>query len=235
MRISLDLSAPRLVLTIVGFVPIMSLCMALFQLVSLHATLMPLVLPSVVIAGVIMMRHPTLGREALLGLLAGMAATGLYDLVRLGFIVAGMWRDFIPLIGRMALDTPDASPLWGYLWRYLGNGGAMGMAFMMLHWRGAGTGMVYGAAICCCLFGTLLLAPGAQLLLFRLTPMSVVGALVGHLVYGAVLGQLTHLVDARSASQPRWPQALGSRRPSTAAVTVAYCASQERPSVVPVD
>jgi hypothetical protein len=217
MGISPALSVPRLVLTLLGFVPIASLCMALFQFVSLHATLTLLILPSLLIAGLVASRYPTLGLEALLGLMAGMIATGLYDLVRLGFIVAGMWRDFIPLIGRMALDTPDASPLWGYLWRYIGNGGAMGMTFMMLHWRGAGTGMLYGTAICCCLFGTLLWAPDAQVLLFRLTPLSALGALSGHLVYGAVLGGLTRWMDARSAFPPRllrvlrrsqheWPQ-----------------------------
>jgi hypothetical protein len=190
------------VLTILGFVPIVSLCMALFQLVSLHTTLLLLIFPAMAIAGVVTTRHPTLGLEALLGLIAGMVATGLYDLVRLGFIMAGMWRDFIPLIGRMALNMPDASPLWGYLWRYLGNGGAMGMTFMMLRWRGVGPGMLYGTAICWCLFGTLLWAPDAQEVLFRLTPISAMGALLGHLIYGAVLGELTRRMDGRAASLP---------------------------------
>jgi hypothetical protein len=113
-----------------------------------------------------------------------------------------MWRDFIPLIGRMALNMPDASPLWGYLWRYLGNGGAMGMTFMMLRWRGVGPGMLYGTAICWCLFGTLLWAPDAQEVLFRLTPISAMGALLGHLIYGAVLGELTRRMDGRAASLP---------------------------------
>ena len=212
MNVSLTSSVPRLGLTILGFVPIGSLCIALFQLVPLHTTLLVLVLPSLALASVVAMRHPTLALEAGLGLLAGMAATGLYDLVRFGFIVAGMWQDFIPCIGQMALNTPDAPPLWGYLWRYLGNGGAMGMTFMLLGWRGAGTGMLYGTAICCCLFGTLLLAPQAQVLLFRLTPLSTLGALGGHLVYGAVLGALTRLMDGRSAASPKLPGGLGSHR-----------------------
>jgi hypothetical protein len=235
MGVSLAVSVPRLVLTILGFVPIVSLCMALFELVSLHATLMLLVLPAMIIAGVVATRYPTLGLEALLGLIAGMAATGLYDLVRLGFILGGMWRDFIPLIGRMALDTPDASPLWGYLWRYIGNGGAMGMTFMMLRWRGARPGMLYGTAICCCLFGTLLLAPGAQELLFRLTPLSAMGALSGHFVYGAALGELTRLMDSRSVSPLRLPRVLECRKQCAAEVTVADYVLGELPGVIPVD
>ena len=232
MGISAAISVPRLVLTLLGFVPIASLCMALFQFVSLHSTLMLLILPSLIIASMVAMRYPMLGLEALLGLTAGMVATGLYDLVRLGFIVGGMWRDFIPLIGRMALDTPDASPLWGYLWRYIGNGGAMGMTFMMLHWRGAGTGMLYGTAICCCLFGTLLWVLDAQVLLFRLTPLSVLGALTGHLVYGAVLGGLTHLMDSPSVFPRRLAQVLRKRQCRTAEMTVTFCISRERSSVI---
>jgi hypothetical protein len=86
MGVTLAFSVPRLVLMIIGFVPIMSLCVALFQLVSLPATLIVLILPSMAIAGVVATRHPTLGVEALLGLMAGMMATGLYDLIRFGFI-----------------------------------------------------------------------------------------------------------------------------------------------------
>jgi hypothetical protein len=231
MGVTLAFSVPRLVLMIIGFVPIMSLCVALFQLVSLPATLIVLILPSMAIAGVVATRHPTLGVEALLGLMAGMIATGLYDLIRFGFILGGMWQDFIPCIGRLALDTPDASPLWGYLWRYVGNGGAMGMTFMLLSWRGARTGMLYGTAICCCLFGTLLWAPDAQLILFRLTPLSAVGALGGHLVYGAVLGELTRLMHCRSASSPQRSRILGSQTHRTTEIPVAHGASLERPGV----
>ena len=98
----------------------------------------------------------------MLGLAAGIVATGVYDLFRLTLVLAGAWTDFIPRLGQMALGDPAASPLWGYLWRYVYDGGAMGVTFAMLGRRGMGEGLAFGVAICLCLFATLALAPGAQ-------------------------------------------------------------------------
>ncbi len=97
----------------------------------------------------------------------------------------------IPAIGRMALLDQAASPVWGYLWRFVCNGGAMGIAYAMLPWHGTRSGMVFGTAVCLCLFVTLLLAPGAQETMFPLTGATAIAALIGHLDYGLVLGYLT--------------------------------------------
>lgn len=91
-----------------------------------------------------------------------------------------------------------SQPNWmvGYLWRYLGDGGFMGMAFTVgycalkprVDSRIAGLG--FGVAIWLCLIGTLVLAPHGQEMLFRVTAITLSLSLLGHLIYGAAIGIL---------------------------------------------
>src|SRR5215212_7168907 len=106
----------RALLAALGFVPIGCLCLALFGWLPLPLGTRAIVLPAIALALGVSLYVPSLGRLALRGLLAGMLATAIYDLLRFGFVLSGAWGDFIPSIGRMALDDPAASPLWGYLW-----------------------------------------------------------------------------------------------------------------------
>ncbi|HYO57091.1 hypothetical protein [Archangium sp.] len=189
-------TVPRLFFMAMGFVPIGSLCAALFGLLPLQLGLRFVVLPLGLFTIGVGIRYPQLGRLALRGLLVGIVATMVYDLVRLSFVMAGTWGDFIPVIGKLALNDESASPIWGYLWRFIGNGGMMGMAFAFVPWRGARAGIIYGIGICCCLFGTLLIAPGAQDTLFHLTALTGLMALIGHIIYGCVLGWLLQRVES---------------------------------------
>jgi hypothetical protein len=173
-----------------GFVPIGALCLALFGAVPLHLSARLVVPPAAAGAIALGLRFPRWGRVAWRGFLAGVVATAAYDATRLSLVWAGVWPDFIPPIGRLALADPGAHPFWGYLWRFVGNGGGMGLAFAMGPRRDARSGMAYGMAICFCLYGTLLLAPGAQERLFPLSVATALAAAVGHLDYGAVLGWL---------------------------------------------
>ena len=180
---------PRWLIAAAGLAPIAALCGALVGIAPLRISAAFLVLP-LALAGVATgAKFPAWGRVALAGLAAGAAATALYDVLRFALIAVGVFADFIPEIG-VLLGATDAAPLWGYVWRYLGNGGGMGIAFAMLPWRGAGPGVVYGTAICGCLFATVGLFPDAADKLFQLTPLTVSGALAGHWIYGASLGLL---------------------------------------------
>lgn len=196
-----QLDLPRLLFAIVGFVPIGSLCLALFGLMPLHLSTRFAVLPAAAFGTWLGMRYPRIGWLAFCGLLGGMVATAIYDTIRFAFVWSGVWSDFIPAIGRMALRDQSAHPFWGYLWRYLGNGGAMGMAFAMCPWRSIRAGMAYGTSICLCLFATLMLAPGAQTALFPLTPMTAFTALIGHLTYGGVLALALRGISASTLSR----------------------------------
>ena len=185
------LSWQSLTLFCVGYAPICALCIALLGFVPLHLGAMFLVLPALIVGVGVGVREPRWGRLALVGLAAGILATGVYDALRLGLVWLGLWRDFIPEIGRMALGNDQAHPAWGYLWRFVGNGGCLGLAFAVLPWRGARAGVIYGTLICGCLFLTIGLSPDAAERLFALSPVTMTGALVGHWIYGSVLGWLT--------------------------------------------
>jgi hypothetical protein len=181
----------RVMLMVLGWVPIGCLCLALFGVLPLDVSARALVLPALALAVALGLNFPEQGRVAAVGFLAGMAATVAYDVVRLSLVAVGVWPDFNPPIGQHAHADPQAHPVWGYVWRFVGNGGGMGMTFALLPWRHARAGMVYGVVVCVGLYVTLLLAPGAQDRLFVLTPVTALAALAGHLDYGAVLGWLT--------------------------------------------
>jgi hypothetical protein len=76
------------------------------------------------------------------------------------------------------------------VWRFLWDGGAMGISFAMLPWRGARAGLAFGLFVCGCLFATLALSATAQTRFLALTPSNAVIALVGHAIYGTTLGWL---------------------------------------------
>jgi hypothetical protein len=210
-----------------GMAPISALALAIFGLWSLPVGTVLLVLPAVVGSVAVGLLYPAAGRLASQGFGLGLLAVTVYDGTRLPFILTGLWGDFIPKIGGWLLSQPEPNWLLGYLWRYLGNGGGMGMAFTVLYigWlhrhqlgqasrfqrsvqvRRAQRGnpsvwprltprftmlaaLGFGLTIWACLLLTLWLAPQGQTLLFPLTPLSFVLSLIGHVVYGAVLGGL---------------------------------------------
>jgi hypothetical protein len=182
---------PRILYLPVGFVAITALAFAYAEALPLPYGLRYAVLPAAGAIVLVSLRHPAWGRRALLGWMAGVIATGVYDLLRIGLVFAGLWDDPIPGIGRLALSDPNASYLWGYVWRFAGNGGGMGMAFAMLPWRGVRSGILYGTAIVSGLVVLLAVWPVAQVHFFPLTPGTAAGGVAGHWVYGAVLGWLT--------------------------------------------
>ena len=193
---------PRLFFLAFGFAAITSLGVALAGAVPLPYGFRYAVIPAFTAMLLIGLRYPAWGKRALIGLVAGMIATGIYDILRLGLMLAGLWGDPIPSIGQLALDDPNAEWYWGYVWRFVGNGGGMGLAFAMLPWRGVKLGIAYGSAVCSGLVVLLYFWPVAQQHFFALTPATAAGGMAGHWVYGAVLGWLT----------ARWLPPVGRRR-----------------------
>jgi hypothetical protein len=173
-----------------GFVPILSLSLALQDIAPLHVTAPVAVIPSTCLALLLGIRRPEWGRRALAGLLSGIVAVALYDVVRLSFVFSGTMPDPMPNIGRMAFGDPNAAWFWGYLWRFVWNGGALGIAFAMLPLRGARAGIGFGLFVCGCLFVTLSASPIAQARFLTLHARNIAIALTGHVVYGAALGTM---------------------------------------------
>ena len=180
----------------IGFSPITALAVAIFGLLPLPVNTLLIVLPATVLGIGLALRFPTYGKLALKGLLLGLIAVFLYDCMRYPFIIAGVWGDFIPKINMWLFKTSQPNWMVGYLWRYLGDGGFMGMAFTVgycalkprVDSRIAGLG--FGVAIWLCLIGTLVLAPHGQEMLFRVTAITLSLSLLGHLIYGAAIGIL---------------------------------------------
>lgn len=195
---------PRATFFALGYVPITALGVSLLGWVPLWLSSRFVVLPALILTIALGLWNRRLGKLALLGFVAGLLATSAYDVTRLTLVWAGLWPDFIPSIGRLALHDQSASAFWGYLWRFAGNGGGMGMAFAMLPRVGTRLGMLYGEAICGCLFLVLLINPHAQHVLFPLTPATIAAAMIGHLDYGGTLGWfLTRWIGREPAAAER--------------------------------
>ncbi len=181
----------------VGFTPIGLLATALTGIAPLHWTAL-LLIPVVGMALLVGMENPRFLKTVFWGIGAGMLATLVYDTTRWPFVMMGLWPDFIPKIGSCLWNSAEGDWVSGYLWRYFGNGGGMGLAFVMLSpWiakrmdvrKGA---VLYGTVIWSCLLTTLAFCPDSHRMMFDLTPLSFVVSLIGHWVYGGALGWMVY-------------------------------------------
>lgn len=177
-----------------GFAPITSLALALVGAAPLSLSTLTIVLPAVTLSISLGVRAPAYGRPALQGYAIGLMAVLAYDATRLPGILSGRWPDFIPSIGALLLQREAGHAGLGYAWRWLGNGAGMGMAFVMAYplvarrLRVLPAALLFGVVVWGCLIGTLLCSSQAQTLLFRLSPATVAVSLLGHLVFGGMLG-----------------------------------------------
>lgn len=208
--------AIRIVIAAVGFAPVTALAAAVFGDAELQTTVLVLVLPCVTALAELVWLKPHYRTIALSGFIFGLVAVTTYDLFRLPFILTGLWPDFIPRIGTWLINDGHAHPVVGYLYRYIGDGGGMGMGFVALYPflrrlsdNSVLCGLIYGIGIWCGLIATVVIAPHGQDYLFRITPLSLTLSLSGHLVYGGTLGILIGNARARAVTrvQTEWQPA----------------------------
>ena len=152
------------------------------------------------------------------GLMAGMVACIVYDGARLFAVhVLGLMGDFIPVMGSFVTGEPDTagSAAVGYIWRYIGDAGGLGVAFFVVafalgidRWKG-----VYAvlASVAFAVFptwaglmATVALLPRGEEMMFPLNPATITITLVGHLIFGFVLG-LAFLKAPRGRDRSEWP------------------------------
>jgi hypothetical protein len=178
----------RLPFACAGFLPVTLIAGSTFG-IGLRGLAIHVLAPVAAAMLVLLRRRPQAARLLGRAACAGFAATALYDLFRFGFLWAGlMQRDPIPHIG-VALGL---HPAWvfGYLWRYLGNGTGLALAFCALGLRGVRAGVLYGLFVCGGLLFVLVVSPLGQEVLFPLNVTTVLMAIGGHAIYGAVLGTI---------------------------------------------
>ena len=150
------------------------------------------------------------------GLIAGMVACIVYDGARLFAVhVLGLMGDFIPVMGSFVTGEPDTagSAAVGYIYRYLGDAGGLGVAFFVVafavgidRWKN-----IYAvlAAVAFSLFpwaglmATVALAPHGEERMFALNTATAIITLVGHLIFGLFLGLA--FLKAPRGQRSGWP------------------------------
>jgi len=191
----------------IGFSPITALAIAIIGVLPLPVATLLIVLPATLLGIGLALWFPAYRKLALKGILLGLIVVFLYDCMRVSFIITGIWGDVIPKINMWLFNTSQPNWVVGYAWRYVGDGGFMGMAFTVAYCvlkprvdaRIAGVG--FGLAIWICLLGTLVLAPHGQQMLFKLTLTTLSLSLLGHLIYGTALGMLLPYVQREKMAE----------------------------------
>jgi len=206
----------------VAAIPVLAISAHVFTSVSLVSVSLAVLLPLVVVSAAFVVGRPDVSDRLLLaGFVWGLVACAGYDAARLPTIyLFHWWNDFFGSVGGWATGT-RSSFLVGYAWRYVGDGGGIAVAFFALAatvgasaWsRRATIAFAVGYAVLPVWSGlvlTDLLAPRGHEL-FPLTLTTLVLSLVGHLVYGAIMGlgywksrDLEVLWPVRITTPPEW-------------------------------
>jgi hypothetical protein len=196
--------------------PLLAIVGDVFGLMSMRTSAM-IVVPLGLALLVLMFAwpHPT---DAIIrhAFVVGMVACVPYDVFRLSAVyLSDVMGDFIPKLGWLIIgDSGAAGAAVGYLWRYLGDAAGAAVGFYVvalavgLH-RWSRPGRVVMAAVGFAVFpvwtgliSLVALAPHGEELMFRLTPATVLITLIGHVIFGFVLG--LGFVRARHLSA-HWP------------------------------
>lgn len=180
-------------------IPVLAISAHVFTSLSLRTVAVAALLPLVVALATFVTRRPDRSDHVLLaGFIWGLVACAGYDAFRLPTIYAfHWWGDFFGPVGGWATGTRSSVPV-GYLWRYVGDGGGIAVAFFALaatlragRWQNR---TVLAFAVSYAVFPvwtglvlTDVLAPRHHQL-FPLSMATLILSLVGHLIYGVILG-----------------------------------------------
>jgi hypothetical protein len=198
--------------------PLLAISMQVFGVVSMNTTAALVIIPLAATLGVLAIFAPDptdriVGR----GLIWGIVACVVYDIFRLDTVyLLGWWGDFIPRMGTWITEDAEtrAGAVVGYLWRYVGDGGGIGIAFFVFalalgldRWSSRKVVLASVAFAVCPvwtgLMATVALAPRGEELMFPLTPITVSLSLIGHLIFGLVLG--LGFARSRGSVARLWP------------------------------
>ena len=178
-----------------GLLPVSSIALHCAGFLPLSNCLWFLVIPAFAFAIAISAINMRVLKLAAYGWVSGIIAVTLYDISRVPFILAG-WADFIPHITSWLTGNDEHAYLIGYTWRYAGNGGGLGIVFFLLAdhygWKKyvVSNGVSFGLLVFAGLVSLLIFMPEAQKLMFEITPLSFFGGMIGHIVFGCVLGRV---------------------------------------------
>lgn len=179
--------------------PLLAISGEVFGVVSLRTVSSLFLFPLLgILVVLVLFKQDEMDRTAFAGFAWGVIACAGYDLFRLPNVyVFHLWGDFFGRIGGWATGT-SSNYLAGYLWRYLGDGAGIGVVvFLQAAVIGVSSwprrhivGFAIAFAVCPVWAGLVLtdgLAPVGRAL-FPLNATTLALSLVGHLIYGAILG-----------------------------------------------
>ncbi|MGZ5393026.1 MAG: hypothetical protein ACXWD3_14620 [Mycobacterium sp.] len=197
--------------------PILAISAEVFGLVSQSTVTLVTITLVAVLATLIAFAPHRIDMIVGRGLIAGMVACIVYDGARLSAVhVLGLMGDFIPVMGSFVTGEPDTtgSAAVGYVYRYLGDAGGLGVAFFVVafaigidRWKN-----IY-AVLAAVAFGvfptwaglmaTVALSPHGEEKMFPLNTATVIITLVGHLIFGLFLGLA--FLKAPRGERSGWP------------------------------
>ncbi|MBJ8345729.1 hypothetical protein [Antrihabitans sp. YC2-6] len=197
--------------------PLLAISVQVFGLVSLNTSAAFVIIPFAAALTVLayFAPHPT-DRIVGHGLLWGIVACIVYDIFRLDTVyLLGLWSDFIPTMGTWITNDSNTwgGAIVGYLWRYIGDGGGIGITFFIFalaigidRWskRNAVLAAVGFAVfpVWTGLVATIALSPHGAEHLFPLTARTMTLSLIGHFIFGLVMG--LGFVRSRNAIAQHW-------------------------------
>jgi hypothetical protein len=204
--------------------PILGISVDVFGLVAQSTTSVAVIALTAVLATLVTFAPHRIDMTVGRGLISGMVACIVYDGARLFAVhVLGLMGDFIPVMGSWVTGEPDTagSAAVGYVWRYIGDGGGLGVAFFVIafavgidRWSNVNAVLAaVGFAVFPTwtgLIATVALAPRGEEMMFALTPAAVATTLIGHLVFGLVLGLAFLKAPRGEDSEWPWPRLLDS-------------------------
>jgi hypothetical protein len=183
----------------VASIPVLAISADVFGWVSLGTVAVFVMAPLAIALVLLVARRQAPGDRLLLaGFVSGLVACAAYDAFRLPTIYGlHLWGDFFGSVGGWATGTSSNFAV-GYLWRYVGDGGGIAVAFFALaatlsagrlsKRSVVGLGVAYAVfPVWTGLVLTDALAPAGHAL-FPLTTTTLLLSLGGHLIYGTVLG-----------------------------------------------
>jgi hypothetical protein len=217
MRIGLHL--------LLAALPLLAISAHVFGLITMQVSAGILVIPlaTAIVALTVLAPHGG-DRVVASGMWWGVVGCAVYDGFRLTTVhVFGWWADFIPVMGTWITGNPDdltSGAVVGYLWRYIGDGGGIGITFFALacalglqRWsRRAVVLAAVGFAVFpvwAGLIATVAIAPRGQSMMFPITWTTLTLSLVGHLIFGWIMGLGFHRSRAVREAWP-WEPITGS-------------------------